>query len=815
MTRLTRCSLLTVLACYAAGCGGDGNVPVYPQDLGVQAADQTFLSDQTLDDASGLADMDPSSVDPMPSGPSIIQRIQQGDIEQESSVMVTDVVVVSRAGFEGFFISDGSTAPFSGIYVYHPNAATLSIEVGDLVTLVGLVREYFDLTQIVMNEDAEVRVDGTGSTPDPVSISMEELCDPESAEAWEGMLVSVDNVTVNDVAVFGGFSFQGREGGCTIDANPMIAPIDIGRLFFGQSISRVTGLLHFAFDAFQILPRSVEDVITEPLTSGVVSITEVRNGDVPVQSRVTFQGVTVIGYDDFFIYVSTPEGGANSGFRITDRERTMPVNQGDKIDVDLIVLSESTGRLNQARRIGPARGPEAAIVDETAFRADEFRYALVQLERLTVANPDPFLEFVEEDDEIRVYGDSSAAFELTAATVSRRLMVPSFPFLRAGDLFDALIGIRLDHGYELIEDGVLVEKNTAAIAPREATDFINYRPTCDARLCVADLAPGDLVITEIFYGGTCEWIEIKNMRADSIDLTNIKIGEREPSRPSDQPWTFANQIIEGDSLAIVGCQPGCTDGFQFIESDLGGPLANDGDVIEIWAGDLLFDGVTYEPRRTAGIQLMPGSVEGHPGREIMGINDDPLYWCDATVSSTCGVGGTPGEINACGLQCLPNRCEADLGVGDLLITEIMADPSSGGNDCEWIELHNTTSQTIELRGLLLVDGAMPNTFRAPNLLGGEIAAGGYGVIMNDASNCQSSCAPQAVASWSQHASLNNLGDTISLAAKDLIIDQVTYSQPPQGGISWQRDGVQWCESRALNPACAQELATPSTPNSCN
>ena len=263
---------------------------------------------------------------------------------------------------------------------------------------------------------------------------------------------------------------------------------------------------------------------------------------------------------------------------------------------------------------------------------------------------------------------------------------------------------------------------------------------------MGDLAPGDLVITEIYYGGSCEWIEVKNTRADSVDLTNIRLGERNPDRRSDRPWVFSNAIIEGDSFAIIGCQPGCAENRAFIESDLGGPLANEGDVIELWSGELLLDSVTYTPGRTNGIQLDPGTIIGHPGSEIMGVNDEPSYWCDATVSSTCGVGGTPGELNTCGLRCMPNRCAGDLGEGDLLITELMVDPVNGDTDCEWIELYNTTAQTIELRGLLLVDGTTPNLFRSPNLLEGTVAPGGYSVIMNDRENCSAACDPNAVAS---------------------------------------------------------------------
>ena len=85
----------------------------------------------------------------------------------------------------------------------------------------------------------------------------------------------------------------------------------------------------------------------------------------------------------------------------------------------------------------------------------------------------------------------------------------------------------------------------------------------------------------------------------------------------------------------------------FFESDLGSALANDQDTIELRAGDLVLDRVEYVARRTDGVQLDPGTLSGHPGNEIMTTNDDPIYWCDATVTKSCGVSGTPGRENLC------------------------------------------------------------------------------------------------------------------------------------------------------------------------
>ena len=84
---------------------------------------------------------------------------------------------------------------------------------------------------------------------------MEELCDPASAEPWEGMLVSVDNLTVTDVAVFGGSpSVVAKVAARFLSVQPLPPLILVG--FSWVSLFREYGSSAYAFDAFQILPRN-------------------------------------------------------------------------------------------------------------------------------------------------------------------------------------------------------------------------------------------------------------------------------------------------------------------------------------------------------------------------------------------------------------------------------------------------------------------------------------------------------------------------------------------------------------------------------
>ena len=59
------------------------------------------------------------------------------------------------------------------------------------------------------------------------------------------MLISVENLTVDTLPVDGGFMVSGVEGECVFPIRPGISSIELGQFFSGQSISRMTGILHF------------------------------------------------------------------------------------------------------------------------------------------------------------------------------------------------------------------------------------------------------------------------------------------------------------------------------------------------------------------------------------------------------------------------------------------------------------------------------------------------------------------------------------------------------------------------------------------
>ncbi len=108
--------------------------------------------------------------------------------------------------------------------------------------------------------------------------------------------------------------------------------------------------------------------------------------------------------------------------------------------------------------------------------------------------------------------------------------------------------------------------------------------------------------------------------------------------------------------------------------------------------------------------------------------------------------------------------------GDLIITEIMADPTPevALPDAEYIEIYNTTDQTISLGGLSVVDEGVHAT-----VVSGKIESGSYLILTRTSSVAAfSGSAAIGVAGF---PSFNNSGEIISLYTGETQIFSTSYS----------------------------------------
>lgn len=117
------------------------------------------------------------------------------------------------------------------------------------------------------------------------------------------------------------------------------------------------------------------------------------------------------------------------------------------------------------------------------------------------------------------------------------------------------------------------------------------------------------------------------------------------------------------------------------------------------------------------------------------------------------------------------------GFGDLIITEIMADPTPevGLPDTEYLEIFNTTDEAISLVGVELIDEGGRTM-----LVSGEIESGEYAILTSTSGT--NDFTGINVIGVTSFPSLNNSGETISLYAGESQIFSTSYNS------NWYKDG---------------------------
>ncbi len=176
------------------------------------------------------------------------------------SLMVDEEVaisgVVTATGYSGhennFFISSPRGGEWQGIFIY---SADINPAIGDMVELSGTVIEYHGVTEIHTPE--AVVLSHGNQLPEPCVVNTGDLVDPVNAEAYEGCLISVENVTVtqkNDNLEQ--WYVDDGSGECQVD-DKIYRWTNIS---VGLNFHKITGVLDYDWSEYGIIPRFEEDL---------------------------------------------------------------------------------------------------------------------------------------------------------------------------------------------------------------------------------------------------------------------------------------------------------------------------------------------------------------------------------------------------------------------------------------------------------------------------------------------------------------------------------------------------------------------------
>jgi hypothetical protein len=335
---------------------------------------------------------------------------------------------------------------------------------------------------------------------------------------------------------------------------------------------------------------------------------------------------------------------------------------------------------------------------------------------------------------------------------------------------------------------------------------------------VAQASPGDLVISEIMRDPAKvddtlgEWFEIYNAATRGYDLAGLTVADN-----AGQVAVSQSVVIPSGGYVVFARSAGGNGGVSphFVYGNAL-QLANAADVIRLSVPPTVIDEVSYDG--AGAFPLVPGaSMSFRSAPPNAGGNDIAGNWCAAGTAFGAGDMGTPGAPNG---GCL-KRTE-DMVPGDLVITEIMANPNAVDDALgEWFEIKNTTSLAFNLQGLVVRDDGV-DTFTVPNTLlmagngrlvfgAGSVTDTNGGVSVNyayDRTTCQ----------------LANGADELVLATT-VVIDQVFYTAtfPLVAGASMSLSPAS--ETAAANDAAANWCAaatvygagdrgTPGAANTC-
>lgn len=178
---------------------------------------------------------------------------------------------------------------------------------------------------------------------------------------------------------------------------------------------------------------------------------------------------------------------------------------------------------------------------------------------------------------------------------------------------------------------------------------------------------------------------------------------------------------------------------------------------------------------------------------------------------------------------IPGEPIDNLVPGDLVVTEVMFDPTCAGDECEWIEVYNASGIDVNLFGLRIQDSALSVMNQgqvAENVL---VPAGAVVVLAHgDAASWPYAVPPAAY--YGGAPGLNNGagGDLVAILNATEVLDQ-TATYPVFGvsddGISWKLDPtmadavanddpLNWCFSTVVfdSPAAIDEYGSPAAVN---
>ncbi len=174
------------------------------------------------------------------------------------SVTVEGIVTATDHSSGAFFISEAISGPWRSIMIIDRKSQP---NVGDKVQITGTVRETFGMT-CIQDISSFRTIDTNVTLPQPVNVTTGQISRAIEAEAYEGVLIRVQNTTCSQNNTSRGrFYVTDGTGQSQIritefGGRPIPLAVNVGDQF-----TSITGILTYSFGEFSLNPRTRSDIV--------------------------------------------------------------------------------------------------------------------------------------------------------------------------------------------------------------------------------------------------------------------------------------------------------------------------------------------------------------------------------------------------------------------------------------------------------------------------------------------------------------------------------------------------------------------------
>ncbi|MBN1552861.1 hypothetical protein JW979_15410 [bacterium] len=180
---------------------------------------------------------------------------QYNGVFEGDRVRVNGVVTceTGRFGYSGTVIADPGGGPWAAMYIYDRDQRLVANR-GDEVSVVGIVTEYYEKTEVDSSDETEFppQITGGGAVPDPIELSTGNA----DSEEYESCLIRVRNAQVlSPPDGFGNIAIDDGSGEFTYLGKYEWEPPAVGSIF-----ACLAGINDFHWSRFKVRPRDEADM---------------------------------------------------------------------------------------------------------------------------------------------------------------------------------------------------------------------------------------------------------------------------------------------------------------------------------------------------------------------------------------------------------------------------------------------------------------------------------------------------------------------------------------------------------------------------